>query len=108
MSEDNVQRVIRSFTSGAYRITSHAEVEREADMISIAELEEAFGLSRLEQVEDYPDDPRGASGLFLGFTQEGRPIHAVIGFSSPDIVIVITVYRPEPKLWYYWRRRVSP
>ena len=107
MNSYNIQRVTRAFASGEYRITVHAEAEREADMISVDELEEALGSERLEQLEDYPDDARGASGLFLGFTEEGEPIHAVVGLSSPEVVVVITVYRPDPELWYYWRRRVT-
>lgn len=76
-------------------------------MISLSELREAFGSDQMEQLEDYPKDPRGASGLFLGFTNSGDPIHAVIGVSSPEVVVVITVYRPDPRLWYHWRRRAS-
>ena len=105
MNDDNVLRVIQSFRSGEYRMTVHAEREREADTISVEELEEAFGSNQLEQLEDYPDDPRGASGLFLGFTGVGNPIHAVIGLSSPEVVVVITVYRPDTEIWHSWRMR---
>ncbi len=107
MGDDAVQRVRRAFTFGEYRVTEHAETEREADVISSEELLEAFGSERLEQLESYPYDARGASGLFLGFTRRGLPVHAVIGLSNAEVVIVITMYRPDPELWYDWRRRVS-
>lgn len=96
-----------SIRDGAYRFTLHAEEERDADSVSIREFEEAFGFQHLELLENYPDDPRGQSALFLGFTRMGDPLHAVIGISNPDIIVVITVYRPQPGLWYDWRRRVD-
>jgi hypothetical protein len=90
-----------------YPLTSHAEREREADTITIVELEEAFGSDAVELLELYSDDPRGPSGLFLGFTNHQRPIHAVIGLSDPGVIVFITLYRPDPVLWYDWRRRVG-
>ena len=101
-----VQRVRDGIRTQAYRLTDHAEGERDADAISVREIEEAFGSGELELIEQYADDPRGASALFLGFTVEGKPLHAVLGLSSPDVVVFITVYRPREELWYDWRRRV--
>ena len=91
--------------AGRYRLTTHAGVERENDAISRLEFESALGSADLEILENYPDDPRGASGLFLGFTDNGQPIHAVVGLSNPNLVVVITVYRPDPEMWYDWRVR---
>ncbi len=90
----------------AYRLTEHAEHERESDSILIQEIEEAFSSPALELVEDYPGDQRGHSALLLGFTKSGLPLHAVIGLSSPAIVVLITVYRPDEKLWKDWRVRL--
>ena len=101
----NVQRVRLAFQTGAYRFTDHAEREREADAVSIHEVEQAFQSASVELLEEYPDDPRGASALFLGFTDDARPVHAVVGLSSPELVVVITIYRPQSALWYDWRRR---
>ena len=100
-SADLVRRAVRGRT---YRLTEHAEREREVDSISVRQLEEALGSDTLEMLEDYPDDPRGPSGLYLGFAG-GDPIHAVIAISDP-VVVVVTVYRPDSRLWYDWRRRV--
>ncbi len=86
-------------------MTEHAEREREADAVSMIEVEEAFS-SDVELLEDYPNDPRGHSALCLGFTRQGTPIHAVVSTASPDIVVFVTLYRPDPKLWRDWRRRV--
>ena len=42
-----------------YRITLHAETERDADKLTLLEIEEAILSSDLGIIEDYPNDPRG-------------------------------------------------
>ena len=88
-----------------YRLTAHAEREREADRITIRELEEALRSPRCQIIEHYPEDPRGASCLMLGFTKQDLPIHTVCGISLPDMLIIVTVYRPDPALWIDWKVR---
>ena len=88
-----------------YRLTVHAEREREADRITIRELEEALHSQRCQVIEHYPEDPRGASCLVLGFTEQDLPVHTVCGISLPDMLIIVTVYRPAPVLWIDWRVR---
>lgn len=87
-----------------YRFSSHAEKERHAEQITADEFEQAMGINP-EVIEDYPNDPRGASCLALGFTARGDPIHAVCGLSVPNVIIVITLYRPDPREWLNWRTR---
>ena len=93
-------QIIRTLVrNGQYELSQHAEKEREADRISIQELEMA--LLDCETIEDYPDDPRGPSFLVLGFSEE-RPIHAVGALRvDPDELLLITVYDPSknPDLW---------
>ena len=60
-----------------YRLTSHAEEERDADQIRLQEIEEALLSTRCKIIEDYPNDPRGPSCLILGFTKQNLPIHTV-------------------------------
>jgi hypothetical protein len=85
---------------------SEAEGEREADQITIIrEIEEALLSERCEVIENYPDDPRGASCLVLGFTEEGLPLHLVCGVSLSDVIVIVTVYRPHPDKWFDWRIR---
>jgi len=88
-----------------YRLTAHAEREREADRVTIREIEEALLSEEGQMVENYPEDPRGASCLVLGFTEHGLPIHAVCGISLPQMLIIITVYRPDPEQWIDWKIR---
>ena len=50
-----VKELIREKT---YRLTLHAEIERDADQISMIELEEALLYNDSEIIEDYTEDPR--------------------------------------------------
>ncbi len=94
-------------SAGRYEFSMHAERERRADKITVAELETA--LRACDIVEEYPDDPRGASFLILGFSGR-RPIHAVCAIrQDPEELFLITVYDPSvhPQKWEddYRRRR---
>lgn len=75
-----------------YVYTQHADIERRADELTFAQIEEA--LLKREILEHYPDTGRGESCLILGFSQ-GVPIHAVCGWRG-EKVAVITVYIPHP------------
>jgi ribosome recycling factor len=87
------KKVKELVTEGRYEFSRHAEREREADKILVRELEDA--LTNCETIEDYPDDPRGASFLTLGFSA-GRPIHAVCSIrTNPEELLLITVYDPS-------------
>ena len=92
-----------------YRLTSHAERERESDKITTQEIEEALLSHQTEVVESYPEDIRGRSCLILGFTKSGNQLHVVCGLPGEEL-IVITVYRPDPRQWINWRlrRRIKP
>jgi Domain of unknown function (DUF4258) len=91
-----------------YRLTSHAEREREADQITVQEIDEAVLSDACELVEDYPTDPRGHSCLILGWTRAGLPVHIVCGHLHEEEFIVITIYRPDPAEWIDWRNRREP
>ena len=46
-------------TAGRFRVTLHAEQERDADEITIDEIEQAYSDPASEIIEAYPDDPAG-------------------------------------------------
>ncbi len=100
---EKLRRIQDSINKGNYRLSSHAEHEREADQITKVELDEAFFSSQAEIIEDYPNDPRGPSCLILGFTSQGKPLHVVMGLVDP--MVIITVYRPTLSEWINWRER---
>ena len=97
---EEVRRLVRE---RRYRLTLHAENERDGDRVLVREIEEAVGGLKIESIEDYPADPRGASFLLLGFTEAGMPIHAVCALT--EVLVIITLYRPDPSRWVQWRRR---
>lgn len=63
--------------AGDYEFSAHADDERQAEKIPIAEVEVA--LLNGEILENYPTDPRGPSCLVLGYATAGYPIHVVCG-----------------------------
>lgn len=97
---EEVRRLVRE---GRYRLTLHAENERDQDRIRAREIEEALCSLRAEVIEDYLSDPRGPSFLLLGFTDEGVPIHVVCALT--EVLVIITLYRPDPSRWIGWRKR---
>jgi len=88
-----------------YRITLHAEQERDTDQITKEEIEGALLSDKLEIIEDYPNDPRGHSYLLLGFTNNDKPIHFVCGLGTVEMLIVITLYIPDENLWVDYKKR---
>lgn len=88
MTAEDIKNLIQArVRSKQYRLSSHAESEREADQIAHQEIVAALLSERCEIVEDYPNDPRGASCLVLGFTSESNPIHLVCGISPSDVMV---------------------
>ena len=86
-----------------YEVSSHAEEERQAEKISLDEIEQAI-LSD-EILEDYPNDPRGPSCLVLGYIRGGCPVHIICGKTPSGIARIITVYIPSLPKWIDERTR---
>lgn len=92
MDEEKIRKLV---TEGRYEFSKHAERERELDMILVNELEDALKSCKI--IEDYPNDPRGASCLVLGFSGQ-RPIHAVCTIKvDPEELFLITIYDPSKR-----------
>lgn len=98
---DSLRGLIRD---GRYRLTLHAEQERDADQIALDDIEIAFSGLRVQLIEDYPDDRRGHSTLVLGFTDDGSALHGVWAIHE-NTAVLITIYRPDPRLWIEYRKR---
>ena len=98
----DIKEIRGRINAGEYEISFHAEKERYAEDISIADIETAITTGEI--LEDYPNDPRGPSCLILGYSQN-RPIHIVCGYSSFKWVRIITVYLPKPPKWIDERTR---
>ncbi len=78
--------------SDVYVYTSHADIERQADELTLMQIEEA--LLSGEILEQYADTGRGESCLILGYSRD-LPIHIVCGWRGEQVAI-ITVYIPGP------------
>lgn len=102
----NLDRISEFFRTGRYAITKHGYEELDNDGITIERLEIAIGHDSPEIIEDYPNDPRGASCLVLGWFEPDHPIHVCVSMSS-DEPEVVTAYRPSSRKFYppEFRRR---
>jgi len=84
-----------------YLYSLHAEIERKADELTFAQVEEALLNGKI--LEQYSDTGRGESCLVVGFAGE-TPIHVVCGWRGEKISL-ITVYIPtKPKFVDPWTR----
>jgi len=54
-----------------------------------------------EVIEEYPEDPRGASCLILVRTPTGKPLHMVCGFDREGWAVIY----PEESKWIDERTR---
>ena len=98
---DQLQNSVRNRD---YELTLHAR--RRLNLrrhFRTGETEDAVLSSQAEIIEDYPDDPRGASCLVLGFTSGARPIHVQLAYQP--VVSIITAYEPDPEQWEDFRVR---
>lgn len=89
MDIENIKTRIRS---NQYGYSLHADIERKADELTLAQVEEALLAGTI--LEQYPDTGRGESCLVVGFAGD-VPIHIVCGWRGEKVVI-ITVYVPGP------------
>ena len=101
----NIEQIRKLILQRKYRLSFHAELERDADQITVREIEDALSSLKSRIIEDYPNDPRGPSCLILGFTNDNRPVHVVCGLGDIEVIIIVTVYRPDPQGWIDNRQR---
>ncbi|MGH7480317.1 MAG: DUF4258 domain-containing protein [Candidatus Methylomirabilales bacterium] len=85
-----------------YLLTLHADEERRSEGLEITDLETVLQTGVI--LEEYPNDPRGASCLVYG-ESEGIPVHVVCGRNRSGWLVIITVYSPEPPKWESPTRR---
>jgi len=99
----DIEWIRQQVRSGNYEFSGHADDERQAERIPIADVEET--LLNGEILEDYPNDPRGPSCLVLGHGSPGYPIHVVCGQTPSGRLRLITVYIPSQPKWVDERTR---
>ena len=93
----NLEFIQAEITAQTYEISVHADDERLADHLTIAQVEQI--LLHCQFLEHYPNDPRGESCLIVGFTAEATPVHVVCGRNQGGHLLLITVYIPTMPKW---------
>jgi len=88
----DIEEIKAKVRANKYVYSLHAEIERRADELTFAQVEEA--LLSGEILEQYPDTGRGESCLIVGFAGD-VPVHVVCGWRG-EKVSLITVYVPRP------------
>jgi len=103
----DIDEIRRCFYKERVLYTYHARREMRAEEFGVInEIEVHEAISSGEIIEEYPDDEPYPSALIYGNTLQGRPIHAVCTYvKEDDLVIVVTVYEPDPALWINFRKR---
>jgi len=95
--EIDIETIRTKVKAGDYIISfTHTEKVR-IRKIEVEEIEQVICNGTI--IEPYPDDPRGASCLVLGFTSLDRPLHVICGRLEEDEILIITAYEPDPKEW---------
>lgn len=97
----NIEEIKARIRANRYVYSHHAEIERRADGLTFAQVEEALLVGEI--LEQYPNTARGESCLVVGFAGD-VPVHVVCGWRG-DKVALITVYIPRaPKFVDPWTR----
>jgi len=93
----NIETIREKGRAGRYIVSfTHTEKVR-LRKIEAEEIEEAIYEGTI--IEPYPDDPRGASCLILGFVSGDRPLQVICGKIEEDEILIITAYEPNPREW---------
>jgi len=81
---------------GKLRHTLHAIQKEYSEGITADQIEKTLKAG-FELIEEYPDDPRGASGLILCWIEDS-PLHIVCA-PHEDVIIIISKYEPTMDKW---------
>lgn len=94
-----LQEIIALILSSDIRVSEHGYDQIAEHGLNVNEI--IAGILEAVVVEEYPDYPKGKALLVLQQDSNGAFIHAVWGiprgFDKP--AVLITSYRPDPKLW---------
>jgi hypothetical protein len=98
-------KIRKQALAGEVRITQHAQIEMDAEEITLDEV--LMAISNGALLEDYSEHKRGPCCLLYGRTFEERHLHIVCTTALP-LLVVITVYEPLPPKWVSpVQRRIS-
>lgn len=100
----DISQIIDAIDADRVRISDHAVDEANNDDLKFDEV--YFSVQHGEIIEQYPKDKPYPSCLIFGNTFSGDPVHSVWAYNEQNQwVVLITVYRPNPRLWIDYRIR---
>jgi Domain of unknown function (DUF4258) len=102
-----IDNIKECFINGSVYYSGHAKNEMELEELGVIyenEVYEAVLMGNI--IEYYPTDEPYPSCLIFGRTSQDRPLHIVCAHSTDEgLVVVVTVYQPDPELWVDFSRR---
>jgi len=99
-----IDDIINAIVVNRIRIIEHAYDEAQIDLLSFEEI--IISVLNGKIIENYPKDKPFPSCLIYGDNFHKEPIHSVWAYNEENQwAVLITVYRPDPKLWINWRIR---
>jgi hypothetical protein len=97
---ETLNRVRTLVLAGDYLVSDHAADEMDEDGIVAGHI--AAGIAAAVAIEDYRDRPGDRRVLALHRDAAGRPLHVVWAVpAARRPALMVTVYRPDPKLWSF-------
>lgn len=96
---DTLARVRIRIIAGDVKVSDHGYDEIRNDELTVEQLVQ--GIEVAEIIEDYPDYPKGPCVLVLQEDEIGEPVHVLWGIprGHGGPAVLITAYRPDPRLW---------
>ncbi len=100
----DISNIIEAIQNRRVRITGHADEEAQNDELTLDGI--YYSVEHGEVIEDYPKDKPYPSCLIYGKSKSEEPIHSVWAYNESSLwVVLITVYKPDPKRWINWKER---
>jgi hypothetical protein len=98
LTGEEIINLVKSSAAKRVLFLSHAvrQMSRPDRMITTTEVRGVITTGVV--IEEYTNDPRGASCLLLGHGTGDRPIHVVCS-PKPEFLAIITAYLPDPNDW---------
>lgn len=102
----SIDDIIEAIQNGKIRVTDHAFEEADNDRLTLDEIYYSVLVGEIIEHYQQKNESSCPRCLIYGHGQSGQPIHSVWAYNKDtQWAVLITVYRPDPKLWVNWRER---
>ena len=92
----DIEKIREMCRDESIEMTSHCLLRLQQRNIRFAEIKEA--VRNGEIIEEYPNDYPYPSCLILGYTNDKKVLHIVVGLGETKLWL-ITVYKPDINQW---------